>query len=344
MEILELQEKDRQQWDQYVQNSIQSSVYQLVGWKDVMENCYGHKTHYLIAKEADQIVGILPVLYIHSIISGHFYTSMPGGICATDEFVASALIERVKEYLIANGAKYLILRDSPRKWELPGFITNPDHCTLLVKIQTDDKLVWHRVNKRARQLTNQAYEAGLEATHGTNLLDAFYPIYSRAMRNKGTPTLGKYFFKSFATSLPDQFNLIMIRLRENILGGGFIAPFKDTIHCTWGGMLPQYYPLHPNHLLYWETLKFGCNNGFRYVDLGRSKVDSGSYIFKKNWGAEQQPLYQQYFLNGIIAPPAVGKNMEEGFAYRLFVKFWRRLPLMITEMIGPVMRKRMPFG
>ena len=123
-----------------------------------------------------------------------------------------------------------------------------------------------------------------------------------------------------------------------------MAPFKDTMYCTWGGMLRQFYDLRPNHLLYWETLKYGCENGFQWVDLGRSQWDSGTFAFKMNWGAEPRPFYQQYYLSGISRPPAVGSSREADAKYRLFVNVWRRLPLSMTEALGPQLRKRMPFG
>ena len=67
-------------------------------------------------------------------------------------------------------------------------------------------------------------------------------------------------------------------------------------------------------------------------------------MFKKDFGSEGQQLYQQFYLNGITQPPAVGAGMEEELKYRLFVKIWRRLPLPVAEALGPQLRRRMPFG
>jgi hypothetical protein len=55
-------------------------------------------------------------------------------------------------------------------------------------------------------------------------------------------------------------------------------------------------------------------------------------------------LYQQYFLNGLSQPPAVGGTRADDVQYRSFVNVWQRLPISMTEFLGPHLRKRMPFG
>ena len=344
MEVLELQEKDRQKWDEYVYGSAQGTFFHLTGWKDVMEDTFGLRTHYLFAKEGDQILGVLPLLHIKSRLSGHFFTSMPGAVCAQDEETARALVERAKELVRASRAGYLILRDSHRKWDVPELVTNEDHCTLVFKLFDDPEQLWKRIDRRVRQHINKTIRAKLEVVMGPDYLESFYPAYSRAMQHMGTPTLGPAFFRNALRQFPAHFTIIMVRHNGQVLGGTFAAFFRDTIYTTWAGMLPQFYKLYSTHSLYWETLKYGCENGFQWVDLGRSKVDSGTCVFKTRFGAEPRPLYQQCYLNGISQPPAVGGTREDDAKYRLFVRVWRRLPLSMVEFLGPRLRKRMPFG
>ena len=344
MDLFQLKAQDKQEWDEFVYQEPAASVYHLWGWKEALETTFNHTIYYLCARERGQIIGGLPLLHIRSRISGPFITSMPGGVCASNEQAAFGLIEKAKELTRSRRAKYLILRDSPQKWNVPELLTNEDHCTALVHLSDGSEKVWRNVKKRARQLTNQATRAGLQVAAGPAALEEFYPIYLQAMRDKGTPTLGLRFFRKVAAHLPEHFNFLMIRREEQILGGGFFAPFRDTIYCTWGGMLRQYYDLHPNHLLYWETIKFGLEHSYQWVDLGRSLRDSGGYIFKMNWGAQPKTLYQQYYLNGITRPPLVGSSLARESSIGRVINFWKKLPLPITEIIGPVLRKRMPFG
>jgi len=344
MEVLELQDQDKEEWDKYVYDSAQATMYHLAGWKDVMEDTFGLRSHYLFAKERDQILGVLPLLHIKSRLSGHFFTSMPGAVCAQDNETARALVERAKELVKASRADYLIMRDSYRKWNLPDLVTNEDHCTQAVELSDDPAQIWKRIDKGVRYQIRQAIKAKLEVVIGPEYLDDFYPAYSQAMRDLGTPTLGLAFFRNVMRQFPAHFTTIMVRHDRKAVAGWFAAFFKDTVYITWAGMLRQFYKLHSSHILYWETLKYGCENGFQWVDLGRSEWDSGTYTFKKHWLSEPRPLYQQCYLSGISQPPVVGGAREDDAKYRLFVRVWRRLPLSMTEFLGPWLRKRMPFG
>ena len=43
-------------------------------------------------------------------------------------------------------------------------------------------------------------------------------------------------------------------------------------------------------------MRRACERGLKIFDYGRSKQDTGSYSFKKNWGFEPQPLHYEYRL------------------------------------------------
>jgi FemAB-related protein (PEP-CTERM system-associated) len=344
MQVLELREEDREKWDTYVHTSPQATVYHLAGWKRVMEEAFGLNTHYLWAEEDGQTLGVLPLLHVTGRFAAPFFSSMPGAICAQNEDVARALLERAAELVRASGAVHLTLRDSFQRWDLPSLVTSEDHCTMLVRLPDDPDEIWWGVNRRVRQSIKKAYQANLEVVIGPQYLEDLYPAYAIAMREFGTPTFGLAFFRKLLSEFPDQFTVMMVCQGQTVLGGGFVAFFKDTVYNTWGGMLREYYDLAPNYILYWETLKYGCEQGYRWLDLGRSEWESGTFRYKKHWLAEPEPLYHQFFLNGRSQPPSIGSTRRSDFRYRSFVRVWRLLPLPMTEFLGPFLRKRVPFG
>jgi FemAB-related protein (PEP-CTERM system-associated) len=344
MEVLELGDHDRNAWDEFVYDTPQATMYHLAGWKDVMGHAFGLCTHYLHAREGNQILGVLPLLHVKSRLAGHYFTSMPSAICVRCDESAQALVERAKELVRANSARYLILRDSFRKWDFPELLTNEDHCTLVVKLFDDPERIWRGINRRVRQSTQKAITAGVEVVNDPGQLESLYPVYSRAMRDRGTPTLGIDFFRNMLRQFPDHFTVMTVRHERQVLGGGFVGLFGGTVYQTWGGMLRQSYELRPNYLLYWETLKYACENGFQWADLGRSAWESGTFRFKKHWLSEPRPLYQQFYLNGVTQPPPVGSSRASGVQYRVFVRLWRSLPLSIAELLGPQLRSWLPFG
>lgn len=344
MQVREFNNTDADRWDKFVKNCDHSAPHHLSAWKYVMEEVFNSKTRYLLAEENGNISGIFPLIHIRSFVGGNYFTSLPGGICARSDEAAFLLLEHAKEFVKQYSAEYLILRDGRKMWDLPELKTNEEHVTFEIEVPSSLDQIKKAMKKRTRQLINQASNNNLETSFGMENLEDYYPIYSKAMQEKGTPTQGLEFFKSIAAHFPTESNLLTINQEKKILGGGFIAPYKQTIFCTWSGLLRDYYHLRISHLLVWETIKFAYENKYNKVDLGRCKKDSGGFGFKKNFGGKPLQLFQQVYLNKLEKPPQIGKEMENSPSYRAFVNIWRRLPESMVETYGPKIRKQIPFG
>ncbi|MCP4362240.1 MAG: FemAB family PEP-CTERM system-associated protein [Chloroflexi bacterium] len=344
MEVLELSKSNDAPWHDFVLHAPQATFFHLPGWQTILEQTFGLKTHFLYAQQGGQVQGVLPLISIKSKLGGNYLTSVPGGLCAENPDTAVALIEQAKTLTKATKAKYLILRDSQDNWEDMGLIATAEHCSAPVTLHSDQEDTWMALKSETRRRVKKASKNGLEFKAGLEYLDDYYPIYLEAMRGKGTPTYGLRFFRNVAAQFPNRFFLTIICHNDQVIGGGFVGRMNHTLYCLWSGMLRRFYKAYPNDLLYWETIKISYKQHLDCVDLGRSQRDSGSYHFKRKWGVKSRTLYQLYYLNGISQPPAVGQSMDSNPKYRLFVNTWRHLPLPVTEMIGPHLRKRMPFG
>jgi len=90
--------------------------------------------------------------------------------------------------------------------------------------------------------------------------------------------------------------------------------------------------VNANMLLYWSMLAEACGMPVRYFDFGRSSIDSGTFRFKKQWGAEQVPLIWQFLL-------ADGKTLPDlrpdSPRYRVMVACWKKLPVCLAGRVGP---------
>ena len=91
--------------------------------------------------------------------------------------------------------------------------------------------------------------------------------------------------------------------------------------------------------LYRCVLDEAINRGYAFFDFGRSSKDAPTYRFKKQWGAKPRNLYWHYWL------PAEGElpRLDPGNAkYQLVIKAWQRMPLWVTNAIGPGIVKNLP--
>jgi hypothetical protein len=84
--------------------------------------------------------------------------------------------------------------------------------------------------------------------------------------------------------------------------------------------------------MYWEVMRRAAARGYRLFDFGRSKLGTGSFAFKKNWGFTPAPLHYRFHLRSGTEIPEINPLNPK---YRLFIAAWKRLPLPLANAIGP---------
>ncbi len=344
LEVVEMSRSDEPAWDEYVEHAQAASPYHLTSWKRVMDRTYAYPSHYLMAKRGGHIEGVLPLFQVKSRIMGHSLTTPPGGLCAQNEEAAVALVQRAKELTADLNAKYLALRDCPKEWN-NGLVSVREHYTMVRDLPAQTDELWKSLDKRLQRHVRLAREGDLQVSLGDGeYLDDFYAVYRTFLRDIGTPTFGRALLRNVVEEFGDKLLICCVRWQGHLIGAYSAFLFRDAIVGAWGGSVHKYLDRRPNHMIYWTYMAYGCEHGFGCIDLGRSRKGSGHYQFKKGWGAQPRLRYQQYYLNRISKPPAVGGSLEGDARYRLFVNVWRRLPLTLTEALGPHLRRRIPFG
>lgn len=344
MEVVEIEDREQPGWDAFVHRAPDATFMHLYGWRYVLRDTNNNVTYYLCARHQGRIVGVLPLIYINSILAGHYLGSLPGGVSATGEEAALALIDKAKEITREKQAQYLVLRDSLQKWEPAGLTATAEHCTAIWPLSPGQETVWREIKSSKRRQVKKASKNGLVIKEGINYLPALYPPYSQAIQKKGTPTYGLRFFQNLARNFPENFKVMVIEYAGKVIGGTFMARFNDTLVYLWPGVPRDYYALQAYPLLYWEMAQYGLTHGCSKLDLGRSPCGSGALKFKSDWGTETKQLYQLYYLHKVSKPPPVGHSMAQKPHYRLFFQIWQRLPYRLTEWIGPHLTRRMPFS
>jgi lipid II:glycine glycyltransferase (peptidoglycan interpeptide bridge formation enzyme) len=107
----------------------------------------------------------------------------------------------------------------------------------------------------------------------------------------------------------------------------------------WASTIKDVNPLSINMYLYWESLKYAIAQGCTTFDFGRSTVDSGTYRFKKQWGAQPQQLYWHYWLGSKREMPKLNPSNPK---YKQFIRLWKKLPLVIANRLGPMIVRNLP--
>jgi FemAB-related protein (PEP-CTERM system-associated) len=258
-----------------------------------------------------------------------------GGPCSSSDRLAHLLVERLIAEARRIGAAAVELRCT----QPLGLDTEPtDHkvgMTLTLPASSD--LLWRQVDGGVRNQIRKAERAGLSVEFGgLEKLADFYDTFATRMRDLGSPVHPQRFLYAVLKAFGHRARIALVRKGTTPVGGLVALAFKDTLVVPWATCLTEYFPLCPNMLLYWETLRVACDEGFRYFDFGRSSRHSGTYRFKRQWGAREQPLFW-YTIR--VTPGRSSAAMTDGAAAALLAKMWQRLPVRVTRRLGPPIRK-----
>jgi len=343
MEVSTLEEIGESKWNAYVDSCEQASVYHLSGWKGVLSSAFHCKCHYLPAiSAAGDVVGILPLVHFKNPLFGNFLVSMPyfnhGGLLSNDAEAEDALLNHVVHLAQELGVSHIELREfHGRKgdWQVKD-----EKVLMLLDLPSDPDVLWKSIgSKRRSQIKRPDREGASVRTGGLELLDDFYAVFSRNMRDLGTPVYSRALFSEILKSFPNDAFMVVIYLNEMPVAAAFLVGHKKTIEIPWASSLREYNRLGTNMKLYWEVLKFSISRGYDVFDFGRSTMDGPTYKFKKQWGSQPKQCYWNYWLAEGNELPQLNPHNPK---YKMAIAGWKKLPLFVANRLGPHIVKHLP--
>jgi serine/alanine adding enzyme len=316
---------------------------QLPSWPAVLADGLGHENYILCAKDDSRLVGYLPLALVTSRLFGRFLVSLPylnsGGVVAENDAVAKSLIGRAVKLADELDVRYLELRHE-RRFEheaLTHEATSKVHMRLGLPDSSDT--LWKRLKAKVRNQVRKGSEYQLAVHWGREeLLADFYDVFSRNMRDLGTPVYGRSLFKSILRRLPDHAEFCVVRGEKRSIAAALLVHGHGVTEVPSASSLRQYSATNANMLMYWHLLQRAIERGQHTFDFGRSTVDSNTFRFKKQWGAEPHPAVWQYY----VRRGTVGDMRPESSRYRHFIRVWQRLPVAVTRLIGPAIVRGIP--
>ncbi len=339
MIIEELTEQYEKEWDTFVLNHPHGTIYHQILWKKLIQKTYNHKPVYLICRENEKIAGILP-LFIIKAFNSKKLVSIPycpyGGILALNERIQILLIEKAISLTKTLKSKYLELREK-RKLNFRLEI-NDKYFSFILKLSKDPNVLWNSFSQSTRRHIRKAEKIDFEIRNNKDI-DTFYNLYSRQMKNIGTPTLGYKFFNNLADILNDSFSIATIYYSNQPVSSVLLLYFKNTVVYDRGASSVEYKNLNLNYILFWSIICELSKQNFDYFDFGRSVAESGTFQFKNGWRPEVIKLQYHFYLNTINSIPDVTQISTKR---KMFAKLWKKLPLSLTNNLGSYLRKKFP--
>ena len=328
-------DSDADAWDAFVLGLPEATFFHRFGWKRVIEQAFGHRSHFLLAERAGRIEGVLPLAEVKSRLFGHSLVSTPfcvyGGIAAATSPARAALDQHAQDLAAGLGVGHLEYRDrdAPAHADWPG---TELYVTFRKELDPDVEKNMLAIPRKQRAMVRKGIKNDLRVDMETGV-DGFFAVYADNVRRHGTPALAKRYFALLREVFGRDCDVLLVRSPEGKVVSGVLSfHFRDEILPYYAGDALEARNLAANDFKYWELMRRACERGARVFDYGRSKVGTGPYDFKRNWGFEPTPLHYRYKL---VRADRVPENNPNNPKYRLFIKAWQRMPLALTNFLGP---------
>lgn len=327
-------------WDAFIQTVDGATSAHQFGWKQIIADSFDHECHYLVAiDDCGQWQGVLPLVHMRSMLFGNSLVSVPfanyGGIVCTGELPKQMLLAEAERLRISTGALNVELRNLSNV--VDSLPTRQHKVSMVLELAPDLEMQWKRFDPKLRNQIRKAEKSGLRWVVGqSELLEGFYDVFARNMRDLGTPVHSKEFFRNFLSVFSENSRILAIYHDDRVIAAGIGTWFRDTFEVPWASSISEFKRFCPNNLLYWTAIRTAIEGGHALLDFGRSTPNEGTYNFKKQWGALPRQLNWQYLVGENALP-------GDGDAASIWMvaasRIWRRLPVSLTRLVGPMIRK-----
>ena len=324
-------------WDAFVRACPQGTFFHLSGWREILDEVLRHRSFYLYAERAGEIVGVLPLAEVRSRLFGHALVSLPfcvygGAALAPDAgpevlFALESKAETLARALGVQHLEYRNLKARHADWPRQEL-----YVTFRKEILPEVEANLLAIPRKQRAMVRKGIKNGL-VSEVDDSVERFFALYADNVLRHGTPALPKAFFQRLKDTFGEACEVLTVLSPEGKpLSSVLSFYFRDEVLPYYAGDDLAARELAANDFKYWELMRRACERGCKVFDYGRSKVGTGPYAFKKNWGFEPQPLSYEYRL---YKRDSIPQNNPMNPKYRAFIALWKRLPIGVANRLGP---------
>lgn len=339
MAEFELLGLDDERWSSFVASMPHASTYHHPAWAKLVSDTYGFRG--FAAALGDGAGGLgagAPMLEVglpgrRRWISLPFSDSCPplirgGSQAELAEALARALEERK-------------LRQIELRGELvaEGVSGTPVGVTHELSLERDPEAVFRRLHKsQVQRGIRRAERSGVTVRRAGrigDLVDVFYELHVRTRKRLGTPVQPRRFFhRLWELIVEPGLGYVLVAEADGVpAAAGVFLDWKDVAILKYGASDDRFWPLRPNHALYWEAISTSCEAGKKVFDFGRCELgDTGLRQFKRQWGAEERTLAYTTIGGG---PPSVSHGALAKAAGGVI----RRSPAWVCVLLGRALYK-----
>jgi len=195
--------------------------------------------------------------------------------------------------------------------------------------------IWKSLDKKVRNSIRKAEKSNVKIVEGSKKdLEEFYRLYLSTMKKLGSPPHSFKFFENVFKFCSNNVKLLFAVYENKKIAAIIFFLYNKKIYYWKNVSDLKFIDLRPNDLLIYKIIEWGQKKNYESLDLGRSRMNGGGFLFKSRWGAKMSELKYYYRLFKEVEIP----DPEEE-KYKFLGKLWGILPTFLIKRLGPKIRK-----
>jgi FemAB-related protein (PEP-CTERM system-associated) len=333
---------DFERWDQFLTQHQQASGYHQSIWFQLIKQTFNHDTKIIVAEDAQgNILGGLPLTFFSSKLFGTFGISIPyvnyGGVVSSYFNVVQSLLNAAKAIRNETSLSHIEVRTMQA-----GIADNAldKKVSMVLALPNSNEEFEKQLGAKIRAQYKKAETYSPSVKFGKlDLLDDFYKVFSRNMRDLGTPVYSKKWFANILKTEKVKSTVIVVYMGNKPVSTGFLVGHQNILEIPWASTIQSANVKNANMWMYRQILSYAIKEGYKFFDFGRSTLGAGTYKFKKQWGAIAYAHYWYYLLPEGESKPELNPDNPK---YKIVIFLWKLMPIWLTNIIGPHIIKHIP--
>ena len=285
-------------WWNFIVTNEKVNIFHHPNWIELFAECYGFKPVILtITDPKGEIRAGLPILEVNSLFTGRRWISLPFTDHCAPLYQEKQNLKKLTDEMVSLSKDprnpIIELRENYPNHE--NIHTYNNHVLHTLNLEPDPEAVFKNFHSMHKRNIKKAQKNGIfiEIDTKQKQLEQFYRLHLHNRRSKGLPVQPKVFFRHLQKKLLDQGLgfILSAYLGSRCIAAYIFLHWGDTLTYKYGASDHNFLDSRPNNLLMWEGIRWGCENGYQFLDMGRTSLsNTGLREFKSKWGAKETPL------------------------------------------------------
>jgi hypothetical protein len=319
-------------WDELLLTHPDATVFHSAGWAATLAETYGYLPRYLIARDGDYLLALLPLMEINSRLTGRRGVSLPfTDVCSVLDTRCVAFNQLwLKALQLANDRhwKYIEIRGG-------GLAPEHSHATYFehtLNLISPAETLLSNMDPAMRRAIRKAGEAGIKIESFSDLdsVRLYYQLHRKTRQKHGIPPQSFAFFKNIYSNLIQRNNgrVTLAFLSGMPVAGAIFFQFGKKALYKFGASNPEYLGYRPNNLLFWRAINMLKSSACEELSFGRTGLrQAGLRRFKLGLGASERIVkYWRFNISQEqFSPEATEKYGQASRLFRFCPQFVARL-------------------